>query len=221
MIRGLALPAWAPAVIVAALASAAVHLWAERRQARAVVHVAKPLTTALLVALAVTLPARDPAYRVVVVIGLVASLAGDVFLMLPGDRFVAGLASFLVAHLAYLAAFTRAAPLFAAPTALALYAVVGAALVVVLWPRLGVLRVPVLAYAAALVAMAAQAAAHARVVDGSPARLAAVGAALFVASDAILAVDRFRAPVPHAQDWIMTTYVAAQLGIALSVLPGA
>ena len=34
-------------------------------------------------------------------------MAGDIFLMLPNDRFVAGLASFLVGHLAYVVAFTH------------------------------------------------------------------------------------------------------------------
>ena len=36
---------------------------------------------------------------------LVLCLAGDVFLMLPADRFVPGLASFLLAHLAFTVGF--------------------------------------------------------------------------------------------------------------------
>ena len=40
-----------------------------------------------------------------VVVGLVCSLAGDVFLMLPEERFVEGLVSFLLAHIAYVVAF--------------------------------------------------------------------------------------------------------------------
>ena len=35
-------------------------------------------------------------------VGLVFSLAGDVFLMLPKERFIAGLVSFLLAHIAYI-----------------------------------------------------------------------------------------------------------------------
>jgi uncharacterized membrane protein YhhN len=46
---------------------------------------------------------------------------------------------------------------------------------------------------------------------------AAAGAALFMASDAILALNRFRRPFRSAQTLIMTSYVAAQALIALSV----
>jgi hypothetical protein len=38
-------------------------------------------------------------------LGLIFSLAGDIFLMLPTDRFREGLASFLAAHVCYIAAF--------------------------------------------------------------------------------------------------------------------
>jgi uncharacterized membrane protein YhhN len=35
-------------------------------------------------------------------LGLIFSLAGDVFLMLPKEQFIAGLVSFLLAHVAYI-----------------------------------------------------------------------------------------------------------------------
>ncbi len=219
-----ALPGWALPLVASALGSAVVHLWAEHRGRRALVYTCKPLTTALLLALALALaralPGTDATYAAAIAVGLLASLAGDVWLMLPRDRFVAGLASFLAAHVAYLVAFTRDAPFGADPTAFAPYVLVGAALVAALWHRLGRLRLPVLLYAAALVLMAGQAAARAAVIDGVAAALAAVGAGLFVVSDGVLAVNRFHTAVPHAQRWIMGTYVAAQLCIALSVAPG-
>ena len=43
-----------------------------------------------------------------------------------------------------------------------------------------------------------------------------VGATLFVASDTMIAVDKFKFPVPDASFRIMLTYFFAQLGIALS-----
>lgn len=46
---------------------------------------------------------------------------------------------------------------------------------------------------------------------------AALGAALFVASDALLAIDRFRTPIPAAPLWVLSTYWLAQWGIAQSV----
>ena len=40
-------------------------------------------------------------------LGLFFSLLGDIFLMLPRERFIPGLVSFLLAHLAYVIGFTR------------------------------------------------------------------------------------------------------------------
>ena len=51
-------------------------------------YVFKPFTMLLILALAVQPSASTPtSYRVFVVAGLAFSLAGDVFLMLPRDRF--------------------------------------------------------------------------------------------------------------------------------------
>ena len=62
-------------------------------------YVFKPLTLIPILGLALTAPpARPPRYRWGIVAGLLFSLAGDVLLMLPSDRFLAGLLSFLAAH---------------------------------------------------------------------------------------------------------------------------
>ena len=86
-------------VFAAVLAMRAYYLDAARRWQA---YVFKPLATLLVVALALSLPAASPAYRWAVVAGLAFSTAGDIFLMLPRERFVAGLLSFLVAHLFYI-----------------------------------------------------------------------------------------------------------------------
>jgi uncharacterized membrane protein YhhN len=44
------------------------------------------------------------------------------------------------------------------------------------------------------------------------------GAICFLASDLVIAVDRFRHLVPYSHQIIMVTYYAAQLGISLSVV---
>ena len=44
------------------------------------------------------------------------------------------------------------------------------------------------------------------------------GSLLFTVSDFLIAVDKFRHPVPYSHQIIMITYYAAQLGIALSVV---
>jgi uncharacterized membrane protein YhhN len=56
-------------------------------------------------------------------------------------------------------------------------------------------------------------------VRGSGPAAAAAGGALFIASDAALAADRFVAPFDAASLVIMGTYVAAQWLIAASIGP--
>lgn len=137
--------------------------------------------------------------------------------MLPHDRFVAGLVSFLIAHLAYLFAFTRGVRLGSHPLLLLPYAALALIVLRILWPRLGKLRLPVVIYVAALVAMAWQAGVRAAVLETTATYVAAVGAALFVVSDATLAINRFRRPFRAAQAVVMITYVLAQALIACSV----
>ena len=92
--------------LAAVVVCAAVELRAEYYGPVWQVYLFKPITTTLLVAIAAWSPgAPGRLYRPLVVTGLLCSLAGDVFLMLPGDRFVAGLASFLAAHVCYISAF--------------------------------------------------------------------------------------------------------------------
>ncbi len=181
----------------------------------------KPATTLLIIAWAWPRGGDVPAMQRWVRAGLVLSLAGDVFLMWP-EGFLPGLVSFLLAHLAYIAAFTRNARFAARPIAFAVYALIGAALLSQLWPGVPpTLRVPVLAYVVCLAAMAAQAGVlwlAARGSEAEPlARSAALGGLLFMTSDTLLAFNKFGAPVPLASLWILATYWLAQGLIARSL----
>lgn len=212
-------------LIISALAavvlSTSLHLRAEYRGPRWQVYLFKPLTTAILLLLAaIPASAHGPRYQAAIVVGLACSLVGDVMLMLPYDRFVPGLAAFLLAHLAYLVAFVSGVPIGTAPALLLPILAIGILLLRVLWPGLGSFRGPVLAYTVAILLMVWRAWAREWVAPGAGALLAAIGATLFMLSDTILALNRFRRPVPGAQIAIMTSYVAAQAMIALSVSTG-
>jgi len=175
----------------------------------------KPLTTLLVIAWAWPRGMDAPAVRRWVLVGLVLSLAGDVFLLWPKEGFLPGLVSFLLAHLAYIVAFTRRVRLAARPLAFVAYGLLAAAILVRLWPGVPeALRVPVLAYVVCLATMAAQTGVTWLVARGTAAeplaRRAALGGALFMASDALLAINKFGAPVPSAALWILLTYWVAQ-----------
>jgi len=182
----------------------------------------KPLTTALVIAHAWPRGVGSLRQTRLVRIGLALSLVGDVFLLWPKEGFLPGLVSFLLAHLAYIAAFCVPARLAARPLVFVVYGVVAALILSQLWSGVpGALRAPVLGYVVCLATMAAQAAVWWRTAVGSDyerlARAGAIGGLLFMASDSLLAVNRFALPLPLASLWILATYWAAQWGIASSL----
>jgi uncharacterized membrane protein YhhN len=180
----------------------------------------KPLATIVIIAYAWPRAAGRPDVRRWVLVGLVLSLGGDVALLWPTEGFLPGLVSFLLAHLAYLVAFTRERRLAADWAPFAVYAVVAGSVLALLWPGVpGALRAPVVVYVVCLASMAAQAAVLWRT-GVERTGVLALGGALFLASDALLATNKFAAELPAASFWILATYWSAQWCIA-SWLPAA
>ena len=166
-------------------------------------------------------------YRRYIVVGIAFCLLGDVLLMWPGNLFVPGLLGFLIGHAFFIAAFSSDVRFAVRWWPWALCLLFGAVMAVVLWPSLTpALRVPVLVYVLVLSTMAGQALGRAFWLRGrqdaraASAQLAALGAVLFMASDSLLAWDRFRAPLPAAALYILATYYAALWLIARSVERG-
>jgi len=177
-----------------------------------VLAVCKPLTTLLVLVHALSRGGASAATRRVA-LGLVLSLAGDVALLWPERGFVPGLVAFLLAHAAYLVAFTREARLAARPAPFIVYALAAGGILSWLWPGVpAALRLPVSAYVLFLSAMAAQAAVVAVMSRGAV--VLAAGGALFMVSDALLATNKFGGGVPLAPVFILGTYWAAQWCIA-------
>jgi uncharacterized membrane protein YhhN len=202
------------ALTILAAVCAVQEIRAEYRGRRSI-YLFKPLTVILIIAMA--LQAEPSLYRHLIVTGLLFSLAGDIFLMLPRDRFIQGLVSFLVAHLFYIAAFTldgtrRASPL----TALALL-IYGGIMLRQLLPFLGRLKLPVVIYMLVILLMVWQASNRWMSTGTTASGVAFAGACLFAASDSVLAWNRFRRPFRSAQGLILSSYFAAQWLIALSV----
>ena len=161
----------------------------------------KPLLMPVLMA------GRDrPAQRALALGG-----AGDVALLGRGEiAFTAGLVSFLGGHVAWIIAlrqrpggYLRARPALAVPH-VATFAAVNA----YLWKRTGKDRIPVFVYSAALLAMSLAA-----LDTGSP--RTAAGGALFLASDTLLALEKFGdLRLPAHEGLVMATYASAQALLA-------
>ncbi len=200
-----------------AAAVALVHWWAVAGRRRLPLLVTKPLVMLLLVGVALSLDAPG-ATRAWFVVALVLSLAGDVFLMLEPDQFVAGLASFLLAHLAYIIGLV-AANFVVGPALAAVLIVAGLAAVIGRPIQRGArasdhrLGLPVAGYIAVISAMVVTAAATTNPV-------AAAGATSFYASDAVLGWNRFVKPLPQGRLVTMMTYHLGQtlLVVALATL---
>ena len=185
-------------------------------------YVAKPLATIAAFLLALT--ARDPVsprYRVAISAGLAFSLIGDVLLMLPTDMFAAGLGAFLVAQCWYISAFLGQSRWLGRPVVLVGYTLVAATLMAALYPVLPpALRIPVVTYVVVITLMATQSGVWMLASPSDNSRRAAIGAAFFLASDATLAIARFRADVPYRELIVLGTYYIAQWCLARSVSRG-
>lgn len=180
--------------------------------------------TLAVASLAVVAVDRSAPLLLVAALGL--SAVGDLFLSREGERpFLAGLASFLAAHVAYVSLFYgigegvgAALEPWRAAVGVAILALTFAMLRV-LMPRLeAVMRLPVVAYAAAILLMGLAA-----LTTQNPAVMA--GALLFMASDSLLAWEKFAEPdgsdrrkPMRVAVWVL--YFAAQVLIALGVVLG-
>ncbi|MEY9889051.1 putative membrane protein YhhN [Catenulispora sp. MAP5-51] len=197
--------------------------------ARRAEYAAKPLTMVLLIgaALAIADAHDTPAHLLVTMVAaLVLSLVGDVFLMLPEDspsadrNFVLGLGAFLLAHVAYIAAFVR---LHAHGGYAISFVITGLVLAGAMFATVGLrvqraaaeedpaLGVPVLAYVSviSLMVVAAWWTGDLRIIPG---------ALLFAVSDAMIGWTRF-----VRKDWeldvpIIVTYHLAQILLVLGLV---
>jgi len=199
---------------VTALALAAVgillaaHLWAEARGLGTVRAATKVGASLGFVAVALSL-GIEGRFALGILAGLLLSVAGDALLLSHGrPAFLAGLVAFLLAHVAYALAFAQRAAYLAWP-ALPLAAVL-ALVLRWLWPHLGGLRGPVVAYCLVISAMVWLALG----VDGPLVRW---GAVLFYLSDLAVARDRFVRPAFANRLLGLPLYYGAQVLLALAV----
>lgn len=156
-------------------------------------------------------------YRRWIALGLALSLLGDLLLALPQDRFVAGLIAFLCAHLAYVMAYLHRSRAGSGLWLLcALLLVSGFLYLLDSRADLGLMRGPVYAYAIVIGAMLWRSGSLSRL-DRSG-RWALLGATLFVASDMLLAWNRFVAPDALRGTLSILLYWAGQWGIAASAI---
>jgi len=157
-------------------------------------------------------------YQWAVIVGLLLSATADVVISL---HFVAGVVVFLLAHLAYIAAFLQDSRKPFLWRALLAY---GYGLIVFFFLTsagdLGDLTIPILLYAIVITTMLWRAAARvgAPGISDQSGWSGSIGAAFFVLSDTLLIIRMAVAPLPLGGIIVMLTYWLGQLGITLSAI---
>ena len=142
-----------------------------------------------------------------IIIALFFSMLGDIFLLKSIDMFMAGLASFLIAHLFYIFAFYKRNPKINFSFSI-IYYLLGAYIFYILQDSLGDLRIAVAIYIFVITSMAWFAKNQAHI---NPAyKYAYYGAMFFIISDTILALNRFSATMQYAGVVVIVTYYLAQ-----------
>jgi uncharacterized membrane protein YhhN len=204
------------AALLIATALAAVTNWWSRVSGNGSVETwSKPLTTLLVIGIA--LVSGAPSDQIVVaVVALSLCLLGDVFLMSVVDKFVLGLASFLLGHLVFIVLFVKYGleSSSLAGLALVLVALLGASVgrVIVQGATFAdrTLQKPVLAYLLVIMATA--------IVGWSTTMPWVIaGTTLFVVSDSILGWHQFVGQKKWMSPAVMITYHGAIAALALSL----
>ncbi len=211
------MPSLAPALSLACLAAVTGLVYSEFQERPGLRVVSKLAASALMVLVAASLGARSTAYGLSVLVALTLSAFGDACLLSERRQwFMAGLALFLSAHIAYSLAFAMQAwAISAFVIALVFASLAGAVTLRWLWNRLNTFyRVAVSAYVIAIAMMCAFAVARG---VATSSWLTPLGAIAFAASDISVARDRFvqRSVVNRA--WGLPVYYLAQLALAWSV----
>lgn len=176
----------------------------------------KPGTMLLIIGIALINFKAAGIYGILVVSGLLFSLSGDVFLMLPADRFLQGLSSFFIAHVLYTAAFiSEWAEGESNPLIWSVLIVLALLFFRLLFKGVkekgGIAMIAAVSlYITVITLMTGTSFFSGQV-------LIIAAALFFYLSDAVLAWDRFRSSLKYRDYLVMSTYFLAQLLFAVSV----
>lgn len=153
---------------------------------------------------------------------LIGSVIGDILLMFVVEDeffFIAGLISFLLAHLFYVVLFFKQRHMTTKPyLPLFLIYLYSLGFGYLLTQSLGDLVVPVIVYEVVIMIMASAAFFRKNAVSNLSYNLVVIGALLFLISDSILAFNKFYMPIPLSGIYIMVTYALAQYFIVFGIL---
>jgi uncharacterized membrane protein YhhN len=214
--------------LIIVLAVAMVDWIAVAKGWKKVEYLAKPWTMAALFLVLALVGRFNSLPLIFFGLGILFSLAGDVFLMFSDRWFIPGLVSFLLAHVAYIAGFNIPLPVVSPTWALVVALVLAFSAARLLRPIVAGLAAkgerklisPVIVYGMVITLMLLSAMLTLFRLEwkATPAALVSVGAMLFFYSDAILAWIKFVAPIKNGRMMNMITYHLGQIALIAGVL---
>ena len=178
----------------------------------------KPLTLILIILIASIFPAVESNYKIFIVSGLLFSMLGDIFLINPEQYFKKGLVAFLIGHICYIIAFSVSTGSHFTLWIFLPIVVVGAIYLRLILTYSGKMKLPIIIYITMIMIMVWMAIERFHSDPTLRTVLPAIGAILFMISDAVLALNKFRKPFFNAELIILTTYFTAQWFLAVSVI---
>ena len=138
-------------------------------------------------------------------------------------KFIQGLASFLVAHIFYVIAFNNYSVITEISHSqpkwqlILPFIVYGGLVYQYLSENLGKLKIPVVIYISVISLMGISALNRMIQINDTSSYYALAGALIFIISDTILSINKFKSKFIQAEFLLLTTYYTAQLLIALSI----
>lgn len=151
-------------------------------------------------------------------LALLFSCFGDTFLMFQSQNpnfFLFGLGSFLIAQVFYTIIFKKQGKReFLKSLPFIFYSII---LVYFLWSNIpSSFKIPILGYTFAITMMGIMA--IQRKVSLKSYLLVLIGAITFIASDSLIAINKFAFEIPFSGFWIMSTYIVAQYLIVEGII---
>lgn len=196
--------------------SAGIAIYSKYSINKIVFYIFKPLTTILILLLGILfshISFQDN--NLLIFIGIIFCLFGDVFLMLH-NKFIQGLISFLIAHILFLIFFYLKSESYNYYLLIPIF-LIGILLFAILFKKLGKMKLPVLFYLSFILMMAWSGISFYFTSHTIASGIIAVAVILFVFSDANIAFNKFNKPYRIAEFLILSTYYSSIFLIAYSL----
>jgi uncharacterized membrane protein YhhN len=204
-------------LLISAIVSSLLAIYTHTASKVKLFSVFKPLTTIFIIALSAIIYFESQSfYSLIVLISLFFCLIGDIFLI-EYKHLVAGIASFLIAHIGFIIAFISLYGFSYQITPVLILGIVSALFYLYLFNSLSKYTVSVAVYFLVIVVMNWQGIGLLYKDISCRNLLIALGSVLFLISDSVIAINKFKVEFKASEPIILSTY---WLAICLLVFAG-